>query len=260
MLAIQCAARNQPSPVPRRDTRTVDASPLRESIRSLDTSDESFDILRPSSSPVTWLLAGDSFLPPGNEERRHPGIVELFTTGLRERSHSPFDPVVDACMPGSRARDVLHDLDKRILDRNPSVVFLLCGATDSEAGVPALAGFENALLRIARQLETRGVLLVLNTSPVPDYSEEDPSSVTHMVYAEAVRGIATELDLPLIDHRHDWEHLAVPAGEPGSWFSDDGRNPSATGCRQMALKMLSVLAEPGSQSTSEVMPLAARSE
>jgi hypothetical protein len=264
MLAIRCATRNQPPSGPPADARTTVGAPFDatrpESTFPQDVNDEAFDILRPPGSPVTWLFAGESFLPSGSQARQHAGIVELFTAGLRDRRHSPFDPVVDACTPESLTGDVLPSLGKRILDRNPSVVFLLCGAADSEAGMPALPGFENALLRIARQLERKGILLVLNTSPVPYCTDDDPSAATHMIYAEAVRALATELELPLIDHRRDWEQLAVPPGESGSWFNDDGRYPNALGCRRMALKLLSVLAEPGAPNTPEFMPLAATSE
>lgn len=220
--------------------------------------DGSFGVGR-SESPLTWLLVGDSFLPAGAGSRQWPGLVELFTSGLRSRFRPQFDPIVDACMPECRVRDVLHAFDDRIGRRNPSVVILLCGAADAADGMSAISRFEDALLSVARRLKDEGVALVLNTSPVPFHTSDDPLAATHMVYAETVRGIAAELDLPLVDHRRDWEQFAIPPGEYGSWYEFDGRLPSAFGHRQIALKLLSVLAEPRLTNDNAFRPLAATS-
>lgn len=222
--------------------------------------DHSFSGVRASESPLTWLLVGDSFLPAGTGSRQWPGLVELFTSGLRSRYRPTFDPIVDACMPECRVRDVLHTFDERIGRRNPSVVILLCGAADAHDGMSGISRFEDALLSIARRLKDEEVTLVLNTSPVPFHTNDDPLAATYMVYAETVRGIAAELDLPLVDHRRDWEAFAIPPGEYGSWYEFDGRLPSAFGHRQIALKLLSALAEPRLTNNNAFRPLAATSE
>jgi GDSL-like Lipase/Acylhydrolase family len=266
MLVIQNAARNpavntvSPAVAFTPDASRRDDALFLDDFTEPTSVDGTFSGLRTSQSPLTWVLVGDSFLPTGAGARQWPGLVELFTSGLRSRLRPPFDPIVDACMSECRVRDVLDAFHDRIQQRNPSVVILFCGAADSADGMSSISQFENSLLQIARRLKDEGVLLVLNTSPVPHHTSDDPLAATHMVYAETVRGIAAELDLPLVDHRRDWEQFAIPPCEYGSWYEFDGRLPSAFGHRQIALKLLSVLAEPRLTNHDPFRPLAAMSE
>lgn len=209
---------------------------------------------RMSTAPLTWLFVGDSFQPAENGTRDKPGFVELFTAGLRNNPVPRNDPVVDACTPRFRMRDVLEGFHERIQQRNPSAVFLLCGAADPDAGMSSLPEFENALLRVARRLEDQRTPLVLNTSPVPYHVPDHPTAAAHLIYAEAVRGIAAELDLPLVDHRLEWEQSAVPPGSPGSWYEEDGRHPSARGHRRIATKLIRASQELGATGAFPSVP------
>ena len=270
MLAIQLASQHSTLParraaIPPSSSAPIlsvglDTVPAPEAGPALETDGDSQRHGRNPSRPVTWLFVGDSFLPQDCESRDWPGFVELFTAGLRSRRPPANDPVVDACTHGFRVRDVLHGFSERIGRRNPSVIFLLCGADDPAAGMQALPGFESALLQFARRAHDAGIRLMLNTSPVPYLADDHPSAVAHLVYAEAVRNIAAEVELPLVDHRREWEQFAIPPEQPGSWFDTTGRYPGALGHRRIASRLLSALAEVKFDLPDEVTSLAAMSE
>lgn len=264
MLAIQIASQNQsatPGEAPLAPLSPPSTSPSFSLDRfgAEDPHDGLPDHVGRSERTLTWMFLGEGFLLDCGE-RDWPGFVELFTAGLRSRRPRSRDTVIDACTSAFRVRDVLAAFGERITRRNPSVLFLLCGPSDPQAGVSALAGFENALLQFARRASEAGILFVLNTSPVPYFTDDHPSVAAHLIYAEAVRSIAAELELPLVDHRLDWEQFAVPPGGPGSWYDADGLAPAAAGHRRIAAKLLSALSGLQCTSSGDVTSLVATSE
>mgnify|MGYP002622838044 CR=1 FL=1 len=190
-----------------------------------------------SPAPCTWLFAGENYLD-AQTERSWPSLTDRFANALRTRLNRPQDIVVDAARRGGALQDVLSDLDSRIIRRRPDVILLHCGFNESSADSSEITTFESNLLTIARICRAHGVQLVLSTCPVPVRSDDDPAAIHQLVYNEAVRAIAAEWELPIVDHSHEWEHFAIHPGLAGSWFESDAPVPGAIGHARLCESLL----------------------
>jgi hypothetical protein len=73
------------------------------------------------------------------------------------------------------------------------------------------------------------VLLILSGPALPLVSETDVDYVGPLMYAEAVRALSAEWDVPLVDFRDEWEQLAIRPGLAGSWIDESGAHPTSIG-------------------------------
>ena len=181
-----------------------------------------------SGPPCTWLFAGESYLDD-SADRAWPSLVDRFAHALRSRMNRPQDVVVDACQRGATLQEALADLDSRIMRRRPDVILLQCGFSESSDDSAQITDFESDLLAIIRICRAHGVQLVLGTCPLPARSDDDPDAIRQIVCNEAVRSIAAEWDLPLIDHSEEWDQFSIHPGLAGSWYEAGALLPGAIG-------------------------------
>lgn len=131
----------------------------------------------------------------------------------------------------------------RWLRHRPDLLLLICGPADAREGMSGLARFEADLTTIISECARHSVVLMLTTSPLPLHPEPDPRQVEPLVYAEAVRSLSAEYDVPLIDLQAEWEHYAIPPGLTGSWLNDRGDRPSAIGLMRLADQLVQGIEE-----------------
>jgi hypothetical protein len=203
--------------------------------------DERITRVLAAREPRTWLIAGESHLPPSPEGRDWPGWIDRFTTQLRGPLGRRRDAVIDACCAGSMLADLRGRLETLSAAAPADVVLLLCGPADARAGVAGLSRFEANLNSVVGQFAAPGAAVVVGTSPVPWCGPEDVCDVSHDVYAEAVRACAIERELLLIDHRGYWEREAVPPGRTQSWFDGTVEGIGAPGHMELARLLFGVL-------------------
>jgi lysophospholipase L1-like esterase len=111
-----------------------------------------------------------------------------------------------------------------------------------------LDAFEEHLTVVLRSIAAAGGIPVLSTPPALLLPDDAPQGIDQLVYVEAVRSLAAEFDVPLVDHWEHWEQCAVPPGRAGSWFDKDGQSPSAIGLAQIAERLLAELNLSGGRS------------
>lgn len=126
----------------------------------------------------------------------------------------------------------LDRFEKVVLDRNPDIVTICFGLNDSwfdqgkEAPRIALNQYRSNLRYMIDELEKREVRIILMTpNAIGDKFERWRYNYTAQ-YAEAMRGLANEYKLPLIDQ---WQLFEAYAAQKGNKIDDlmlDGMHPN----------------------------------
>ncbi|MFI6850084.1 GDSL-type esterase/lipase family protein [Kitasatospora sp. NBC_00085] len=182
-----------------------------------------------SATPMTWVAAGDSITQAVLHTHGARGWVEHVNERIGWQLGRLTDVVVNTGVSAWRAGDVLGSYDHLIGRFNPDVLSISLGTNDARAGLAGLDTFHTDM----RELITRseGAQIVLHT-PVPTSPTGRVARPELPAYCQAVREIADEMDLLLVDHEAHW--LAqFPDGDPIAWL-DDPAHPNAAGHLQMA--------------------------
>jgi hypothetical protein len=91
--------------------------------------------------PLTWMLAGESFLDLENPSHDFPSFVDSFTDLLRSLPDRSSDAIINACCSRSRVAGVRRRLPNLLTQVRADVLFLLIGPADVAGGVQDLPAF-----------------------------------------------------------------------------------------------------------------------
>lgn len=183
---------------------------------------------------VAWMVAGDDQSRPDGD---FPGFCQRFAAAIRPQRRPCWDPVINVAWGGCRLADVRAHLGDW-LAHAPDVLLLLSGAADAAAGVAGLSRFEADAAWILGQCRDASIVPILTTSPLPLVSEDDADYVAPLVYAESIRALSVEWDVPLIDFRDEWEQLAIRPGLAGSWIDDTATGASSIGLMHLVDQLI----------------------
>lgn len=203
-------------------------------------------------APVTIVAFGDSTTAPRPElrlpyaDRLRMGLAAL---GVEAN-------VVNAGVAGNTTTQALARIDRDVIERHPAVAILQFGLNDSavdvrlgrtEPRVPQSL-YEWNLRAMVRRLRAAGIEPILvtpnpgiwterliETYGQPPYRVEDKwgFNLYNVHYADSVRKIAKEADVPLIDAYRMYEAQdRTPAGVEG-WLPD-GLHPNDEACQALA--------------------------
>ena len=189
-----------PAPV-RRNFR-----PLREAVQDRQNS-------------ITWLFTGQSLPGQLGEASEIPlsGIVGLNVRNYLERTS---DPIIDTTGPDLRVIDLLQQFETRIERFQPHVVVIGGSLIEADRGIDGLPKFERNLVRLIHACRRLGSDVVLQTPRfVPSASQAE--EIDGPVYIEAIRSLAAEQGVGLVDH---WSAEAVRPLNPAVHLVPD---PSA---------------------------------
>jgi len=190
-----------------------------------------------TDAPVTIVFFGDSITsqPPRDFQDGKGTFVERFKTWLGETwpERKVIATSLDQVVPleknqtlvvmsgvgGNDSRTALARLEKDVLAHNPDLVVTMFGANDenragtSENNVVPVAEYRANLATIVKQVREKGgeVLLMTPAMKNPDWI----ATVGNMAeYAAAMRELAAEADLPLVDAYRAWELLPARGYHP----------------------------------------------
>ena len=198
------------------------------------------DIL--TGPPVTWVFLGDSITQGVTHTHGWRGYVEHFAERVRGELGRRADAVVNSGVAGTTTEDLLPEFHWRAGRFAPDVVFVLFGTNDVLAGENGVRGFRYRLDQIVQRSRDVGATVVLQTPPpVLDDGDRRPDLIA--LYAEAVREVAAELGVLVVDHAGHWAQAAAEAGAavaPEGWL-DDTFHPGARGHHEMTLTLLRAL-------------------
>ncbi len=179
------------------------------------------------SKPLTWILLGESLAPPpdGNRNWRNFGErLGEFLKPIRRRSR---DVLIDKTAP----RCDLTETRRRLADSlrfQPDVVLLSVGLKNIPRDAEELSRFEEGLRQFIKILQRTKANCILSTPPaLPVINREE--TVDHLIFTEAIRAIAAECDLPLVDHWRRWEEASLRGNDLSKWCTNQGRTVGPAG-------------------------------
>jgi len=209
--------------------------------------------------PGGVVMFGDSTTAP------RPSVSKVYAQRIQESLAAKDSglSVVNSGIGGNTTRDARKRYERDVLRHQPRIVVMQFGINDSAVDVwqkpPAetsrvpLPEYETNLREMIRLAHQQNIKIILmTTNPLrwtdklkdlygkPPYEAGDPLGFEKPVllsYNEAVRKIAAELNVPLVDI-----HAAYAAtGKPAEDFLPDGMHPNDKGHALVAEKLLPVI-------------------
>ena len=189
--------------------------------------------------PVTWVFLGDSITQGVTHTHGWRGYVEHFAERVRGELGRRGDAVINSGVAGTTTDDLLPEFHWRAGRFAPDVVFVLFGTNDILAGEHGVRGFRYRLDQIVQRSRDVGATVVLQTPP-PVLEDGGRRPELMALYADAVREVASDLGVLVVDHAAHWAQAARAAEArvaPDGWL-DDTFHPGARGQHEMALTLL----------------------
>lgn len=181
--------------------------------------------------PVKWLFYGDSITHGAVHTWGERDYTELFTERVRFELGRSQDIVIKTAIDGNNTADLLASFDWRVAQFKPHVVFVMIGMNDCSTSDPEnLVRFSANLGLLADRFDEIGALPVYQTT-CPIIPKSSPDREPHFdAYMDAVRSVAKERGIPLVDHTAWWKkHI----GNHWYWM-DNAFHPNGAGHRAFA--------------------------
>ena len=198
-----------------------------------------------SDKPVKWLFAGDSITHGALHTWGHRDYTEHFSERVRYELDRRRDIVIKTGVSGWTAAVILDDLEWSVLQFKPDVVALMIGTNDchvSRGGAAGLPGFrENVLAIIDRIAAADRNTAILLQVPNPIWPEAMNERGALPLYAEALRQIARERHLPLVDHCRYWQDAIKENSIRATAWMNDPLHPGPYGHLALARLFLQQL-------------------
>lgn len=191
-----------------------------------------------SSAPLDWVFTGDSITQGVSHTHGERCWVEHVHERIRYELGRPLDAIVNTGIAGWTAPQVLGEFDRLVGRFDPDVVSIALGMNDCMGGRPGRPHFAAALGRLVRQSQELGAQVVLHT---PNTIALGAANIDTEVaaYAQLVRDVAADYDVPLVDHHTHWAR-EYHGGPPLPWL-DEAVHPNGAGHRAMADLTLTTL-------------------
>lgn len=184
--------------------------------------------------PITWLFLGDSITHGLVHTHGQRSFVEHVNETVRGGEGRIDDVLINSAVSGWQVGDLLARWEFHAARFSPDVAIVMYGTNDARNGADGVPAYREGLTEIIDRLRAQGAQVVLQ---VPPPIRAEPSGrVGFELYCEAVRELAREKGLPVVDHPADWAANA-PGGDVNAWLADD-IHPNAEGHRRMAEAIL----------------------
>ncbi|MSU65392.1 MAG: hypothetical protein EXS38_04650 [Opitutus sp.] len=221
---------------------------LRVSVRESDWLHPVRDPLDAVTCKIITL--GDSITRGVRPTVRPNESFSALLQGALRRSH-PEVQVHGVGIGFERTDLALRRLQQDVIEQRPDLVTIMYGTNDSYVDVGKVSGritaeaYEANLREIVTRLRRANIQPVLMTEPM--FGEAFPkNSVGENVNAplgrfmDLCRKVATEMDVPLVDHFAGWA-AAQKQGQTLQTWTSDGCHPNVAGHAEMAERMSRVL-------------------
>jgi len=207
-----------------------------------------------AADPVTIVTFGDS-----TTATRGPLVVYSMILARELPKQGIPAQVINAGIGGNTTRNAVARFEKDVLQKKPDLVVIQFGINDSAVDVwrdpPAtksrvsLKQYETNLRSLIDQLQKQQIKVILMTPNSlrwiprikklygkPPYDPDDPLGFNKFLknYAEAVRKIAKEKQVPLVDIYAAFEKYAAQEGQSAQDLLLDGIHPNTEGQRMVA--------------------------
>ena len=148
-----------------------------------------------------WLFYGDSITHGAKHTLGWRDFTEIFRERIVWEMQRGEDLVLNSAHSGFTCEALLHDFDWRAKEFAPTVALVMIGTNDSKRVTADV--FRSQLHELVDRFDAIHTLTVLQT-PLPVLGNLDESRASVPELAQAVRDVAKERCLPLIDHFQSW--------------------------------------------------------
>jgi hypothetical protein len=188
-------------------------------------------------APLTWMLIGDSLEPSAGHEREWRSFSGRLSDVVRHVAGRARDVFIVHTAAGQRLEEVAVDAAQNVARFRPDIVLVTLGPQEAASGRRGLTAFERNLIALIGTAAAARAVPILSTPPQTPAA--DPEAAVHqLIYAEAIRAVAAEYDVPLVDHFAHWETAAArPAGN-SAWFEAAASTPGRYGHEQLARRIV----------------------
>lgn len=185
--------------------------------------------------PINWVFTGDSITHGALHTFGQRSYVEHFAERVRWELRRMNDFVINTGISGDTMKGITGREDRRIFQFHPKVVSLKMGMNDCRAGADGLGYFRDSIEVLIGKVKDNGAELLLNT-PNLIHFPNDKQRTDLPMYVGAIREIAENHKLPLVDHYAYWEKEAA-GSKLQMWLNDGSIHPNGFGHLALARKI-----------------------
>lgn len=197
------------------------------------------------SEPVTWLFTGDSITHGALHTKGYKSFVELFGERIRGELSAVYparaaDMVLNTGVSSMTTRDLMSNFNNWVTAMDPDVVFIAFGMNDSSNRMVPLEEYKSNLQSAITQVRSFGAVPVLQT--INTIRGDAASRIAHLpVYVEAIREVAEENNVLLVDHYRYWTEAETDETHLKSTWLNDSIHPGYIGMTHMASTIFKAL-------------------
>lgn len=186
--------------------------------------------------PIIWVFTGDSITHGALHTYGWRSYVEHFQERIRWEMRRMTDIVINTGISGDTMKGILARDKWQIFQFKPNVVSLKIGMNDCRNGEKGLPFFRDSLKKLLEKTQKQKIILLLNTPNLIQF-ELDKTRQSLPLYVEAIREIANEYKLPLIDHYEYWLKETKGSSRLQMWLNDGSIHPNNFGHLVLARKI-----------------------
>jgi lysophospholipase L1-like esterase len=195
------------------------------------------------------IFFGDSLTQLAGQEAPKEHVTKGYVRSVREKlqeTHKDLDVKVDwVATGGHKVTDLLKRVDKDVIDKKPTIVFIQIGVNDANAGVTAET-FKSQLEELIGRLQKGGARVVLCSLTSLGEKNDGTNKIDKKLdeLAEVARTVAREQKIPLNDLRQafvDYWKKQNPDNKASGILTYDGNHFNQTGHDFVAEQMLKKL-------------------
>lgn len=190
------------------------------------------------AEPMKWLFVGDSITHGAWHTFGYDSVTQLWEKYIREDWGRRDDTVLNTGVSGATASEFLARLDTRYEPyADADVVVIMFGTNDCcFPGVIDRALFKAQLGGIVDMVRARGSQAVLR-APQPQREDAGERATAIVPFVQAVREVAREKNVPLVDHFQNFSALQRECPEAFLALMSDAVHPNIRGHYRMFREM-----------------------
>jgi len=205
-----------------------------------------------AAAPVKIVALGDSIT---KGVRTGVAVEETFAARIQAalREQGIAAEVTNVGIGGERTDQALVRLDKEVIAKEPQIVTIMYGTNDSYVDPgqrePRLTEqqYRDNLVQLVQRLRRAGIKPILMTEPRWSAAAKANGSGEHPnlrleKYVEQCRGVAKELEVPLVDHFAHWTKQEKAGQNLDAWTTDTC-HPNPLGHKELAGLILPAIAK-----------------
>ncbi|MBY5956945.1 SGNH/GDSL hydrolase family protein [Membranicola marinus] len=199
---------------------------------------EKIKALLERKKPNIWLFTGDSITHGAKHTHGYRSYPEVFQERIRWEIGRVRDVIINTGISGNAASNILSDFEWRIQQFNPHVVSIMIGTNDCAREGMSPDQFKKNVERLINRIRDIGAIPVLHT-PNVIILDKSPKRKTLPNYIPALRSLAEEVDIVLIDNYQHWEEAMQRDSEKivfKNWLNDP-LHPNQFGHQEIARVM-----------------------